>query len=258
MIIPLFPVLMVDSNQNFQTERSCPQCRAPVPDDARFCGACRQPLTPTSAGVCVRCGQVQTSGAAFCMKCGQSLAMVAEMPPALPSLPASRGAAFPSRPLPKEPHHSGKMVFTAFLLAVLGTAGYLGYRYWPAGVGPAGFPAAPASQGKDASWPGATDSAPDLAVAGKEITPHLDTLSRALTDGDFEKALGLTLPEVREDFRLAFQGQPQRMERFGKLLQSRRLTAIGSDLAELEVTENGKTFAITLQRIGNRWILHSF
>jgi membrane protease subunit (stomatin/prohibitin family) len=46
----------------------CAKCRAAVPADARFCGACGAPVA--RAARCARCGADLESGAKFCANCG--------------------------------------------------------------------------------------------------------------------------------------------------------------------------------------------
>jgi hypothetical protein len=50
-------------------ERACPQCKAAVPLDAKFCDACGKTL----ANECPKCGQANRSEARFCKHCGAGL-----------------------------------------------------------------------------------------------------------------------------------------------------------------------------------------
>ena len=48
----------------------CPGCKFTNPEGMKFCGQCRNPLSPT----CPACGFVNPPGFAFCSQCGTALA----------------------------------------------------------------------------------------------------------------------------------------------------------------------------------------
>jgi serine/threonine protein kinase/tetratricopeptide (TPR) repeat protein len=50
----------------------CPKCQAELPDNAKFCGVCGQPLK--AERVCAQCGHVNPRDFQFCLQCGHSLA----------------------------------------------------------------------------------------------------------------------------------------------------------------------------------------
>jgi tetratricopeptide (TPR) repeat protein len=57
----------------------CPKCQAELPDNAKFCGVCGQPLK--AERVCVQCGHVNPQDFLFCLQCGHSLTeLVPERP----------------------------------------------------------------------------------------------------------------------------------------------------------------------------------
>lgn len=55
----------------------CPECRLPLPGDARFCPGCGRAAGGT---VCPACGGAAPSGARFCPECGRPLPVVALCP----------------------------------------------------------------------------------------------------------------------------------------------------------------------------------
>jgi tetratricopeptide (TPR) repeat protein len=50
----------------------CPKCQAELPNNAKFCGVCGQPLK--AERVCAQCGHVNPQDFQFCLQCGHSLA----------------------------------------------------------------------------------------------------------------------------------------------------------------------------------------
>jgi serine/threonine protein kinase/tetratricopeptide (TPR) repeat protein len=57
----------------------CPKCQAELPDNAKFCGVCGQPLK--AQHVCAQCGHVNPQDFQFCLQCGHSLTeLVSEGP----------------------------------------------------------------------------------------------------------------------------------------------------------------------------------
>jgi len=143
------------------------------------------------------------------------------------------------------------------VLAAVGAGGYLGYRYWSTLSGGDQSTVA-GDQYADADWASADLASPDLTQGLTEIDPHVARLADALKSRNLEQVISMTLSETREDLKSAFEGHADRMERFGRLLATRRLTVLEGDLAEFEVTEDGRAFVVTFQRVGNNWALHSF
>ncbi len=193
---------------------------------------------------CPRCGALVSRSARFCPGCGQLLQN-------------HTGSA----------SGAGRRILTVslvgcaslVLLLALTAGGYVGYRYWSSLGGSGVVTNAPAGSSEvDVDWTGVSSSPPDLSASQQQVSPHLDRLSAALKDGNMETALSLALPELRDDLKANFEGQPERMARLARLLDTRRLIAVERELAEFEVTEDGRTFSVTLQRVGDAWLLHSF
>ena len=59
----------VNGTPEAQTEATCPQCRAPVSPNAKFCSVCGAKLQT----VCPNCGALVRPGSKFCSECGRSL-----------------------------------------------------------------------------------------------------------------------------------------------------------------------------------------
>jgi len=143
------------------------------------------------------------------------------------------------------------------VFAALAAGGYFGYRYWSTLPGSEEAENA-GGQSADADWGPSALAAHDLAQAQARIDPQVNRLAESLKRGDLQQVESMTLAETREDLRSAFQGHPDRMERFARLLATRKLIVAEGALAEFEVTEEGRVFTVTFQRIGDNWALHSF
>jgi len=203
---------------------------------------------------CPGCGQAVSAAARFCRACGQRLG-----PPALtPPQQGLHAAAKRERSALRKPVALSLLGCGALvILGLVAAGGYVGYRYWwaPSGAGPI---EQAAGQEADADWGGEGLRSPDLGTSEREIRPHLERVARAFGSGNVAQAQSLSLPETRDQIRSSFEGHPERMQRFAQLLANARLTVAEGDLAEFEFTENGRAFAVTFQRLGNTWVLHSF
>lgn len=243
----------------------CSRCGSQVSPTALFCRACGQALTDEMRRFCSTCGKPAALGARFCKQCGQGLSRpqqaAAKAPPAIP-----RGT-FPGAPLPPAATVRSKPRSPVMWLAgcavlvtfgLLATGGYFGYRYWSSLSGGPGSAGGDALTEVDADWDSRDVAPPDLTQAQAQIEPHVARLAEAARSGNVEQVASMTLVETGTELRSAFAGHPERLERFGRLLGTRRLKAVEGDLAEFEVTEDGRVFVLTFQRVGNTWALHSF
>ncbi|RPJ80768.1 MAG: zinc ribbon domain-containing protein [Acidobacteria bacterium] len=246
------------------SQPSCPRCGAPVSATALFCRGCGQALTSESRRFCPACGRPSAPAARFCKECGQNFSVTSApiaAPPPITVPPPVTGPPPPPTLKASSRSRSPMLVIVAggllIIISVLAAGGYFGYRYWSS------LPAASESAGNgeqevDAEWGSADLAPPDLRQARTEVDPHVARLAEAVKNGNVAQVLALTLPEAREDLKAAFEAHPDRMERFGRLLATRRLTAFEGDLAEFEVTEGGRVFVLTFQRVGSTWALHSY
>ncbi len=249
-----------------QSQSSCPRCGAQVSPAALFCRSCGQPFTIAAPRFCPACGQPAALDARFCKECGQVLSNTAPTIAKTPPPPITVKPPVPSPPAPPVPRAGSKGRSPKLWLAgcaalivvgVVAVGGYFGYRHWSS------LPVAQESTGDsgqevDADWGGSDLASPDLRQAHTQIDPHVARLTEAASSGNLQTVLSMTMTEAREDLRMAFEAHPERMERFGRLLASRRLKAVEGNLAEFEVTEEGRVFVVTFQRVGDNWALHSY
>jgi len=276
MLFLFLPLMMVDGGSQPRPTRCCPQCQSRVSEAARFCTSCGRPLPPPPT-VCPQCGTTCAPGARFCKECGHALAVemvtAPARPPAPPPIPPppppaavrlGSPAAAGSSVQTGSPPRRGRLAILLIgcgglvLLCATVAGGYLAYRFWPSKPAVEQAASGVGVQEVDADWATVKEDQPNLVTAEREIAPHVDRLLQTLKAGNLNQALSMTLPDLRSELRSAFEGRPERMERFARLLETRRLVVAHGDLAEFEVTEDGKTFHVILQRIGDRWMLHSF
>ena len=62
---------------------------------------------------------------------------------------------------------------------------------------------------------------------------------------------------MQSSYLLIFEAHRDELERVADLLATRRLVAATYDIAEYEVTENGRTFTVTFEPWGETWYLSS-
>ncbi len=53
--------------------RNCPECGAPVPEEAKFCPNCGAALQTSETVICKNCGEENPAGTKFCKNCGSAL-----------------------------------------------------------------------------------------------------------------------------------------------------------------------------------------
>ncbi len=262
MLIPFFPLTVFGPSPD-RRGQVCPRCGALTSSTARFCRACGLAFAQPARSVCPKCGSESPPEARFCANCGHDSQ---PLPPCGPPSQSGRPQTeIPQTtgPVPRQRKRVLPLALVGcgsiLLLGLLAAGGYLGYRYWWTGPGHQETAVTtPESSSAEVDWEGAPVSPPDLSASQAHVSPHLDRLSAALKAGQIDTALSLTLPELRKDLESSLEGRPERMERLAQLLETRRLIAIEGDLAEFEVTEEGRRFSVTLQRVRDVWLLHSF
>jgi hypothetical protein len=85
-----------------------------------------------------------------------------------------------------------------------------------------------------------------------------EALGTRFRNGDLEGILVLSHPEMRDGFRKAFQGEPERMTRAADLLATRKKVNFESgSLVEFEVRDGERAFPLTFERLGGTWVLRS-
>jgi len=68
--------------------KQCGHCNATMPDEAKFCFTCGQPIPEPEVKRCANCGSVMPDEAKFCFACGQAIPEPAAQPQPQPEPPA--------------------------------------------------------------------------------------------------------------------------------------------------------------------------
>ena len=80
-------------------------------------------------------------------------------------------------------------------------------------------------------------------------------IQAAFEKKDAVLATTLTHPAARADYGSIFKEHQTELTRVGALLGTRKLMVLTPEMAEFEVTENGRAFRITFEKYGGQWLL---
>lgn len=72
----------------------CPKCQTELPDNAKFCGVCRQSLIAERP--CPKCGQVNPQNFTYCLQCGEPLTSAETQTPTKSSTSTLSGSPLPT------------------------------------------------------------------------------------------------------------------------------------------------------------------
>ena len=90
------------------------------------------------------------------------------------------------------------------------------------------------------------------------LEESVDQLEAAFRAGDVRAVIDLTHPAMRADYQPIFEAHRAELERVAELLATRELVFAAYDIAEYEVTEEGRTFSAIFEPWGDVWYLTSF
>lgn len=91
----------------------------------------------------------------------------------------------------------------------------------------------------------------------QRLEASVGRLEAAFRAGDVEAVINLTHPAVQDTYAPIFEAHRAELTRVADLLATRRLVAATYEIAEYEVTENGRTFSVTFEPWGETWYLSS-
>ena len=219
-------------------------------------------------GVCSHCGGPVPPGGKFCENCGRPLAGAPPAPPVLPSS-AARPPLPPALPAiaAGTAHPPGLAVPAHAPPALPPSAAGIG---GPPGLPPPAFAARP--RRRAGAWVAAAVVLVALAAAAVCFLPRSSSparsgspastsersaasLQRACDAKDCQAATALLHPAVSASYGKILKDHEAELPRLGKLLATRKLLIANADVAEYEVTEDGETFIITFEKLGDQWFL---
>ena len=131
-------------------------------------------------------------------------------------------------------------------------AGAAGGWWWWAHRGNTAVAEPPAPE---AIWDQLPEDTPSSPVQVAELNQGVAQVEAAFRSGDPARANEVIHPSVRAQFSEIFKDQPERLQRTAAVLATRKLVVLSGDVAEFEITEDGRTYPVTFERAGGKWLL---
>lgn len=98
---------------------------------------------------------------------------------------------------------------------------------------------------------------PIEAGAKQEVEEAVTGVEGAFREGQLEAVSSVLHPAVGESYGRAFAAHAGELSRVADLLATRQLVLLAPGWAEYEVTERGKTFRVTFEKVKGKWVLSS-
>jgi len=103
---------------------------------------------------------------------------------------------------------------------------------------------------------------PDTPITTVQVSgtsaAGLQDIGKTLAGKDPKTAVQVLSPTVRKDYQDVFTQHPEAMTRLAALLATARPVFEENRYAEYEVTENGHTFSVSMEKLGTHWYLTQF
>ena len=91
--------------------------------------------------------------------------------------------------------------------------------------------------------------------AAKALAASATALEQACRAGDVEAVVSHTHPAMRDSYGPILRDHQEELGRLADLLATRELVAREGTLAEFRVTEQGRSYYLTFEAIGDQWYL---
>jgi hypothetical protein len=119
-------------------------------------------------------------------------------------------------------------------------------------AGDSGSSGATATTEPEPQWP-----PPIEAGAKQEVEEAVTGVEGAFREGRLEAVSSVLHPAVGESYGRAFAAHQAELSRVADLLATRQLVLLVPGWAEYEVTEGGKKFRVTFEKVKGKWVLSS-
>ena len=93
--------------------------------------------------------------------------------------------------------------------------------------------------------------------AKQEVEEAVTGAEGAFREGRLEAVGSVLHPSVGESYGRVFAAHQAELTRVADLLATRKLVLLTPDWAEYEVTERGKAFRVTFEKVKGKWVLSS-
>lgn len=122
----------------------------------------------------------------------------------------------------------------------------------PEAPDPAGTSGSAAGSEPEPQWP-----PPVEPGARQEVESAVTGVEGAFREGRLEAVSSVLHPVIGADYGRAFAAHQAELPRVADLLATRKLVLLTPGWAEYEVTEGGKTFRVTFEKVKGKWLLSS-
>jgi hypothetical protein len=104
-------------------------------------------------------------------------------------------------------------------------------------------------------WEDLPADVPASEKAKAQLEQGVASLEAAFQTGELNQAMELVHPAVRSQYEAIFKNKPERIRQTATILATRKLVVLSGNVAEYEITDNGRAFPLTLEMAGGKWLL---
>ena len=235
----------------------CSQCVSELPAGAKFCGRCGAKVGPMPH-FCAHCGRALEEGKRFCGGCGTAIGTPAGAATGVVFPPAAAASSTPAR---KGGGTGWKVLILLVFMLLLAGGAAGGVWYWKPWrlIWPEEKNAI-----DKAAWDRDLTPAPDKDAAGRkerwtaEVNQRAQEVEAAFNAKNVEAIVQLLPPPKRDELRPLLEAKRADLDRFGKVLATRKLVAVNEFIADYQVKDGKKTSPVTFALYDGKWYLYEF
>jgi hypothetical protein len=107
----------------------------------------------------------------------------------------------------------------------------------------------------DVIWEELPADVPPSEKAKAQLEQGISGIEAAFQTGELNQAMELVHPAVRSQYESIFKNKPERIRQTATILATRKLVVLSGNVAEYEITDKGRTYPLTLEMAGGKWLL---